>query len=229
MPGYRRKTYSRKRTYRRRRPRASIGSMALSAIKGYALSKLKQKLGLNTEKHWVDTLETAVTLTTSAADMAYAFLIPQDDTVNGRNGQTVRLVSYNCVINLNSGTAGNQTRIIFVRWRNTRGATPSGTNLLDAPARITSPFNMGDTVSSTGFTVLFDKTYALAATGQDGDRKIIRFSYRPRAHHLTWTSSNTTGVASALTDGYVIGYIYTDNIATSAGYSANHRIKFVDN
>lgn len=223
---YRRRNYRKKRTYRKSKV---TDSQALLHLGSRGIQILKRMLGLNTEQHWVDTVETAVALTTTAADMAYALTIPVDDTANGRNGLTVRLTSYTCTINIRAGTVGNTTRVLFVKYKDTRGTTPTSAACLDAPTRITSPYNMGDAVAASGYTVLFDRSYALAAAGQDGDRKIVKFKYTPLNHHLSWTSANTTGVASAMSDGYIIGYIYTDNVGTSADYSANHRIKFVDN
>lgn len=202
-------------------------------LKGYALTMLKNKLGLNTEHHWLDTVETNVATSSTAGTMAYALSIPVDDTINGRNGSKVRMTSYICNGRISSNTAattGCLVRVMFVKWKNTRGTSPAATAFLDSGTRITSPYNMGDAVSSTGYTVLYDKTFKLAPPGNEGDRAVFTFVYKPASHHLEWTTANTDGVDTALQDGYIRGYIMTDETgANTANYWANHRIKFVDN
>jgi len=65
----------------------------VSAMSAGAVVLLKKKLGLNTEKHWLDTLETNVATASTASVMANPMVIPQGDTVNTRNGNTVRMTS----------------------------------------------------------------------------------------------------------------------------------------
>jgi len=233
---YRRRAYNKRPTRRYRRykkPSSSLTKTAISGLGGLALTLLKAKLGLNTEKHWLDTVETNVATSATCSTMAYAQGIPVDDTVNGRNGAKVRMTSYTCNGRISSNTAattGALVRVMFVSFRQTRGSSPTSGAFLDSNTRITSPYNMGDAVSSTGFKVLYDKTFKLAPPGNEGDRATFNFHYRSIRHMLEWTTANTDGVDSAMQDGYVRGFIMTDETgANTPNYWANHRVKFVDN
>jgi len=212
---------------------SSAGQAVVSALSAGAVIALKSKLGLNTEKHWFDVVESNVATNATCGTLAYPTPIIQDDTVNGRNGSKVRMTSYTVSGRINANTAattGCLVRVFIVKWKNTRGTTPTAAAFLDSDSRITSPYNMGDAVSSTGYTVLYDRTFKIAPPGQTGDRATFHFKYNPRNHHLEWTSANTDGANTALQDGYIRGYIMTDETgANTANYWANHRVKFVDN
>jgi len=226
--------YQKKRPYKRRYKGKSITNyQAITKLGGTALALLKSKLGLNTETHWLDTVETNVATSSTCGTMAYALSIPVDDTVNGRNGSKVRLTSYTCNGRINADTAattGCLVRVFFVNFYNTRGSSPSAAAFLDSNTRITSPYNMGDAVSSTGYKVLYDRTFKIAPPGNEGDRATFSFTYKPLRHMLEWTTANTDGIDSAMQTGYIRGFIMTDETgANTADYWANHRIKFVDN
>lgn len=224
------KSANKKRPYKRR---TNWKTNVLSSLTGVGLSILKAKLGLNTETHWLDTVETNVATNATCGTMAYTLGIPVDDTINGRNGAKVRLTSYTCLGRISSNTAattGALVRVFFVKWRNTRGSSPSAAAFLDSSTRITSPYNMGDAVSTSGYKVLYDRTFKLAPPGNEGDRATFTFNYTPLRHMLEWTTANTDGIDSAMQDGYIRGYIMTDETgANTPNYWANHRVKFVDN
>lgn len=233
MP-YKRRTPYKKRTYRKRRaPRSSFGSAALSALKGFALAKLKSKLGLNTEKKWLDTIETNVGTNSTCVAMAYALTIPQGDTVNARNGQSIRMTGYQCRIRIQANAAATTpcyVRIMFVKFKDTRGTTPASSDFLDATNRITSLYDMGDAAASIGYSVLYDRTVPINIYTSDDSTKFLVFNYTPLSHHLKWDATDTTGNVSSLQDGFIRGFIMTSETGVNTpNYFADHRVKFVDN
>lgn len=205
-------------------------AVAGSAIAGEIL---KKALGLNTEKHWLDTVETNIGINSSAGALANPLVIPQGDSVNARQGASCRLDSYTCKLRIQANAAAttpNMVRIMFVKFKDTRGTTPSSADFLDAPGRITSQLNMGDNTGSVGYTVLFDRTIPINVYTSDDSTKVITFRYNPRSHHLKWTAADTTGALSSLNDGFIRGYIWTSETgANTPNYWADHRIRFVDN
>jgi len=228
----RRPTYRKKRTYRKKAP-ASFSSTALSALKGYGLKILKSKLGINTEYHWLDTQDISVTTTSTCSPMAYPLTIPQGDSPNQRQGATVRLTSYVCKIRIQPNTAGLipcHVRVIFVKFSPTRGSSPTASFFLDSSTRTTSHYQMGDSANAIGYTILYDKTVTVPLYTAAEKVPDLTFSYTPLDHHLKWDSADTTGNASNLAEGFVRGYIFTsDTSANGPVYTADHRIKFVDN
>lgn len=232
MPAYRKKTYRKKR-YTKRKPSTSYGTIALNALKGYALNKLKSRLGLNTESHWVDTVETNIGTGSTLSVMANPLVIPMGDTVNTRTGSSVRLTSMvvRCRIQANTAaTTGTFVRVIFARIKDIRGTGFPAANILDDTQRITSHYNMGDRADAIGYTILFDKTFKIEINGQTGDIAQFMFKYKPTVHHLKWISTDTTGALTNLMSDQVRGFIMTSETgANTPNYWADYRVKFVDN
>jgi len=198
-----------------------------------ATAYLKKALGLNTETKWVDTVETNTGTNSSAQALANPLLIPQGDTANSRNGDSVRLTSYTCRLRIMANTAATTptfVRIIFVKFKDSRGEQPGASQFLDSASRITSFYNMGDTILSTGYTILFDKTIPINISSSDDSTKMVTFNYKPLQHHLKWLATDTSGAITNLMDGYVRGYIMTSETGSNTpNYWADHRVKFVDN
>lgn len=233
---YKKRAYKKKLVKKdTRTPYQIHGSALVDYLSGQALDKLKSKLGLNTEKHWFDAVETNVATTTTCLPMVTnPTAIPIGDTVNTRTGNSIRITSYVVKGRIQANTAGNGgsfVRVLFVKFKDTRGlqAGLDGTDFLDDPARLTSQYNMGDTASAIGYTVLYDKTFRVSQFGQEGDNHLFFFKYAPTVWHVKWTASDTTGAAGGLMGDSVRGFIFTDATANPPNYWADHRIKFVDN
>jgi len=217
-----------------RKWRKHVGK-ALSSLTDAGVTYLRAKLGLNTETHWIDTIQSNVATTNTALSMSYPFLIPVGDSANQRNGSQVRATSYivSGRIQANTAaTAGCLVRIIFVRFNDVRGrgSALDGTDFLDDPTRITSMYNMGDTADAFGYSILYDRMYSISVSGQDGDTHRFKFSYSPMNWHLKWLTSNTDGAQGDLQSDIVKGFIYTSETgANTPNFWADHRVKFVDN
>lgn len=227
----RRNRFTKKRSYKRKA--RGGGSSLVSSLGRVGLNLLKAKLGLNTEMHWYDVLDTNTATSSSCATMANPILIPIGDTVNTRTGNSVRLVSYQLKGRIQANTAattGCLVRVFVVKFKYIRGTAPSASNFLDSASQITSPYNMGDAAAAGGYTVLYDRTFSVSVNGQDGDTHQFGFTYKPLTHHLKWDSSDTTGALTSLTDGYIRGFIMTSETgANPPNFWANHRVRFVDN
>lgn len=194
---------------------------------------LKKKLGLNTEKHWVDTAETNVATASTAQVMANPMVIPIGDTVNTRTGNEVRMTSLICKGRIQANTAataGCLVRVIIVKYNYIHGSTVGVGNVLDTTTRITSQYNMGDSATSGNYSVLYDRTFKISVNGQENDTVAFAYTYRPNNHHIKWDSSDTTGALTAMINGQVRGIIMTSETgANPPNYWADWRVKFVDN
>lgn len=230
-----RRSFRKKRTVRRRKASSPTAAGIVQAIKGFALLKLKQKLGLNTETHWQDSTETTVATSNTCLSMVYPYSIPVDDTVNGRTGNTVRCISYTVTGRIQANTAattGCLVRIFFVKFKDVRGRLGSldATDFLDSTTRITTKYNMGDNVDAIGYTVLYDRTFKISVNGQDNDTQPFHFEYKALNYHLKWQASDTTGAIGNLMSDAVRGFIMTSETgANTPNYWADHRVRFVDN
>lgn len=198
-----------------------------------ASAYFKKALGLNTEKHWLDTVETNVGTSSTCTAMANPLVVPVGDTVNTRTGQSIRLTNYQVKGRIQANTAATTAtfvRVIFVSFKDVRGGNYAGSAFLDSTSRITSQYNMGDSASAGGYRILYDKTFKIEVSGQTGDIHTFKFNFSPLQYHLKWDSSDTTGVVSSLIDNQVRGFIFTSETgANTPNYWADHRIKFVDN
>lgn len=90
------KRTTRKRTTRRKPTSLvrRIAPAAIATVGGFALKVLKNKLGLNTETKFLDTIEASTTIGTTMAAMAYTLQVPQGNTCNDRSGSDFRLTSH---------------------------------------------------------------------------------------------------------------------------------------
>lgn len=234
-------TRKRKSPYKAKRkprsaPKASKGAAiagTLAAAAGtFGWKLLKNKLGLNTEMHWVDFVETNVGTSTTISPFTYPLTIAVGDSVNQRTGSSIRLQSYRVNGYLQTNTAATQgclVRIIFVKFRQTRGNSIT-TQFLDSSSRITSHYNRGDSISATGYTILYDKTFALEKSGSGRDNIPFEFDYSPTEHHVKFDASGTAGGVTETEDGFIRGYIMTsESTANTPNYWVDHRVSFVDN
>lgn len=214
-------------------PRTATGSEVVSALGGYALAKLKAKLGLNTETKYVDTVETNVGTSSTCGTLAYALTIPQGSGNGTRDGASCRLTSYVMRMRIIANTAavvGTLVRVLMVRWKDSRGASITATSLLDDSTRITSQYNLGGTANAIGYTVLYDETVYINIDTTSECQKVLTFKYTPLQHHLEWTDADTTGVIGNLQDGLIRGYIMTSETgANTPNYWSDTRVEYVDN
>jgi len=229
-PAYGKKRTYRKKTYKRK-PKSSFASAAISAISGFALKKLKNRLGLNTESKYLDTTVASTAIDTTFTGISTALTIPQGNTTNTRSGNNCRMTCYNMRLSLkqnSAATVGCRVRLIgYVQPRmQTAGAIFNANDILeDHTASLDTPYDM----NTNGYNIIYDKTFDLPAPTSEGANKTITFIYKPLAHEVEWNDADTTGSAANLLRGNLRFLIADDAAASHPTYSAYTRVKFVDN
>lgn len=215
----------RKMTARKRAPAPtkSLATQVVSAIGGYALQRLKQKLGINAEtKYSTDTTRifTPTNTLAKAFDLLTNVSIPQDNTAQGRSGLGIRMTRWHVHGSIDNDLANLLTtrfRIMVVANAGIAlGAQPFLiTDILERTTDINSPILIDSTVP---IKVLYDRTFNIDPISAGGKQQfVINFDYKPLNHHITWTVADTTGVPSDLLKGYIGVYIMVDG-ATAAHF-----------
>lgn len=227
---YKKKTYRKKRTYRKK-PQ-SWGAAAVSAIGGIALKILKNKLGLNTEAKYLDTVMGSTTVTSATwTGLTPSIVIPQGNTTNTRSGNNCRMTHFSQKLTIRSGSSGNAVRVRLVGFVQPRmqsaGAIFAAADIFeDATAQINTPLNM----NTNGYRVICDKTFEIAADPNEGSTRQINFNYKPLSHEIEWSSGDTAGLTTQLLRGYIKFFIMTDAAGgAEPTFTAYTRVRFVDN
>jgi len=221
-----------KKSYKKKAPQDNLAVRVAKTAGHYGLKILKNKLGLNTEQHFVDVLDTAATATTTLSAMGYPLTIPIGDNVNSRTGSSIRIQSYRVkgFIKANAAmTVGCLVRIVFTRNANTRGTTVIASAFMDSNTRVTSFYNRGDSINATGYSILYDKTFFVGTWGSEHDNVQFEFDYTPTEHHVKFDNSGTAGGVAETIDGYLRGWIMSTETVNFPVYTADHRLTFVDN
>lgn len=235
-----RKAYRAKKapTKKRAATKSSLATQVVSAIGGYALKRLKQKLGLNTEVKYKDTTTNNVTfsttLTSNQNNSNMATLIAQGLTDGTRIGDSFRMTRY--VIRgsiLAGGTANVDNtvcRIIVVDWGKTPYASASTADILEVTTAIYSQYTDSP---ADAHTVLYDKIIPLGPYNVSGSRTIIpwEFDYRPLSHHVRYTAADTTGALNDVVEGFIACYIMcsTATVSNFPVLQTYTRVEWVDN
>lgn len=237
MTPYRRtakkKTYKKKAYKPRSNWKSNIAKAAATGLAGYGLKLLKNKLGLNTETHWVDTLDTSTSISSTMTNITNPLVIPIGDTVNTRTGNGIRVTSWHFNIRIQANAAaiaGNFVRLILYNQKIVRGSALLPNDLMDSTTRVTSAYNMGDSVNSVGYNILYDKTVKLSPSGQDGDIVHLDYVWTPLNWHVEWTAGDTAGTLANVVQGVFRACIMTSEpTANTPNFWCDQRVKFVDN
>lgn len=234
----RKRKYTPKRKPVKRAANSSLATQVVSAIGGYALKRLKQKLGLNTETKYVDTANAVTnfttTLTGSTTISNFSTLVPQGLTDNTRSGNTFRMTRYRIKGELLNGVANlvvnTVARIVVVNWGKTPQPAWTTADILEDPNSPNSEYTMDP---SYPHTVLYDKTFCLGATldATNSNLRNWEFDYRPLSHHVRYTTTDTTGAIANCVEGAIVAYLISG--AFTAGnppfMSVYQRMEYVDN
>lgn len=224
---YRRKYAPKRRAAPRRRPRTTTGSSFLNALKGYALLKLKQKLGLNPESKYVDVAGTTTATGTLQSRIA-APTIAQGLTNTTRTGATVRISKVETRISIVAAAAATSpTTIRIIQVRNKRAAQVPVADILQTTTDISSPLQ-SDYVAN-GVQILKDMVVCLGtATGGDGCQW-VEWTHTGLADHVVWPDADTAGTPGAAEQGCISTYWMVDNVSTAPIFTAKSRYWYVDN
>lgn len=229
MPYRRTYAYGKKRpAYKKRARKASTayGTLALNALKGYALAKLKQKLGLNTEEKHADTNSTTTATGTLASRIASP-TIPQGDSDSTRTGSQIRITRVDTRIVITPATAGTPTACRIIQIRHLQPTAPGLGNILEDTTRITSPLN--EQIHNYGIQVLKDITVPVNnVTG--GGSTIVEWTHRGLSDHMVWAETDTTGLPSGTIKGLIATYWMLDaNFSVAPVFEGTSRYWYVDN
>lgn len=226
---YRRKPqYRRKRRYVKK-AKSSWASKALGAVSGIGLRILKNKLGLNTETKYMDTIQGPTTVSTTALHTTYALAIPQGTTTNQRTGAGVRITSYHVKGKLYPSAGdinSNFVRVVYYTRKILNGITSATGDILQLNTNTLSPYNM----NTESYSIIYDKTFSMGpygTTSTNSGQHCFEFNYTPTDHQLHWTAADTTGNIGNVEKGLIRGFVMCDSQAPV--FENYTRVKFVDN
>ena len=212
---------------RRRTSAPSTGAALLAALKGYALTKLKQRLGLNTETKFVDVGGSA-TATTSLVTRIVSPTIPQGSAVGGRNGAGVRVTKVEQRINVEANVAatkGCNIRVITVRHRHQ--GTPAVADVLQLSTDISSPIH--NNLAANHIELISDQLhYVGPALSSNSSIQIIN-TFQRANWQMEWTDADASGVPANLINGAIVTMWMVDNVTTAPAFISTNRVWFVDN
>lgn len=229
------KTATRKRA---RVPTKSLATQVVSAIGGYALKKLKAKLGLNTEKHYNTVATATFTPTTTLVkqiDMLTSSAIAQDNTAQGRAGQSVRVTKWRLNGTIDNGAANLLTTRVRIIICKNKGIGLGASDIVVADVlESTTDINAPHLIDPTAdIAYLYDRTFFFDPSAQGGTAQTIpwEFVWTPLSHHLRWTVADTTGTAANLLDGLVSVFMMSDAFTASNAptLSIARQLYWVDN
>jgi hypothetical protein len=199
----------------------------LAALKGYALTALKRKLGLNTETKYVDVAGTTTATGTLATRIASP-TIPQGATVGGRNGAGVRVTKVEQRINIEAATAatkGCNVRIITVRHKHS--GTPAVADVLQVTTDFSSPIH--NNIVANHIEVISDQTYTVGTSTSENATVLVANTFSRANWQMEWTDADTTGVPADLINGGIVTMWMIDNVTTAPVFTSTNRVWFVDN
>jgi len=204
-----------------------MGAQALSLIKGYALTKLKQRLGLNTELKYVDVNGTTTATTTLTSRIATP-TIPQGSAVGQRNGAGVRCVKIDqriCIEAAAAATKGCQIRVITVRHKSAAGANVA--DILQVTTDISSPLH--NNLAANHIELISDQTYTLGHATAPNSTILIENTFSRPNWQMEWTDADTAGTPANYINGAIATYWMQDQVSTAPVYTSTNRYWFVDN
>lgn len=240
--GSRKRTLKKKTSKKWPLARKAAGA-AIGGLANLTLTALKKKLGLNTELHYFDNTPALITVSTTLNNFFDPCVIAQGTTDTTRVGNSVRIDSIDFRFQLKSVATSTQEqdsliRIIIVNWGKAPTASRGANFIVAATGNILAPYSI--TGAAQGVHVIYDKMFCLGAdssmvggTGfSPGSPTSIyeEWVWRPAAHHIQWTQTDTTGVEANAVSGWIGVWMMVDGNAGS-GPAANcwARVRFVDN
>lgn len=204
------------------------------ATKAYKMASVVASI-VNAEKKYFDTTLSVGPDTT--AQIFHLSAIPQGDTNQQRQGNTIALKSFEARLNLRKDTAAASEIvrvILFEDMDNSNGTAPTASQLLEYPVNQMSPRNMD---FPHRFRILKDKIFWNNPTTGNIYAPLKFFHKFPttkdakglkiRNHHMTWIDGTGGGTARNHLYLLVLGNVATASTgSTFGGYT---RIRYYDN
>lgn len=223
----RRKAYSNKKRPVRRAG-TSYGTMAVNAIKGWALTKLKQKLGLNTEEKYVDVNGTT-TATSTLAQRIASPTIPLGTDDNSRNGSSIRITRVHTCIHITAASAQTLPTVVrIIQVRNRAVDVPNVARILETTTRSTSPYNAES--KELNIDILYDRSVTIAPKTAGNSSAVVEWTHQAMGDHMVWPTTDTTGLPADLNKGAIATFWMLDlNFDVAPVFQATSRYYYVDN
>lgn len=216
---YRKRTYYRKRNYRKRQlPWYSRKYSAFDiARKAYSATKYIKSM-LNTERKFIDTSVTTAAVMPLTGVVHQLTPIAHGDLANNRSGRQVKLSSLHIKLTLFIGGAGlDSSRILIVKSKTNQAPTLS--TIIDVNGDPTYSFRNLDTVRD--YKVIYDKAFVM--TTASTTEKHIEI-HKKLSNKVQWEYNSNT-----IEYGHIYLILCSNQAASEPSYIYNSRVRFVDN
>jgi hypothetical protein len=198
-----------------------------------AITKLKDKLGLNTETHnFQDAI--APTPGTTLAVAVSPPVIAQSLYNDGRVGDTIRVTRLSHHVRLlnNSTTACVlQFRIVVIKRDSYSFVAAAPGDVFTTASSFISQHNVN--AADLGITFLHDKVYSLGSYGAGGAGMLFfDLNFDLSDFHMSWDASDATGANNQLAGNSVEILVMYSALGTVTGaptMSVGRMVEFVDN
>lgn len=211
---FRRRTFCRRRNFRRRRG----GSMWTLAKK--AASKVVRHF-LNPEYKFLD-VQPAFSITNTGTVFADTSYVAQGDAATNRNGNSIKITSMLTRLAFIWNTAaasGSAVRLIFFTDASSAGVVPAVTDVIQS-ANVQAPMNR---LNGSRFKVIRDYTIVLSS---DKPRVNIE-SFKKMSHHIKYLDGTAT--ATSLGQGPIYMLAISNEGLNYPSISGYVRMRFLDN
>lgn len=214
--------------YRKRRPGRKIvkkrgGGYLSTAAKALALALMLKRM-INVEKKFIESATSSAQST--SATVALLTGIAQGDTQNDRNGNSIKAQSVSTKYNveMNSSATATQVRIMLVIDKNSNGAAPVLSDILDNGVASNAVAHYNSDTAGSRFLILHDKSYSLSI---NGSRTISGSCYSKLNHHVKFTSS--TGAQASCASGHLYLILWSDESTNTPIITQSSVFRYTDN
>lgn len=190
------------------------------AAKALTVALATRKL-LNVERKYLDTNSSIADQSTTAT-LVNLSIVPQGDTANTRDGQSIRakFLSFHATIDWATGVAGAVARVMLIMQKSQ--TVPTASNLFEFATSVLSPRNRD-----------YQKDFAIIRKGffiNPDQRDLTKVNFMVKLNnHMEWTQADTDGTNP--TRGQIWLY-FISNQATGTngpGLSYVSRLNYIDN
>jgi len=224
---------SRNRRSRRRNAGDSVGkfsadawSLAKRAVNG--MNEIRKLI--NVEQKYIDVSITSNT--TQAGTVTYLSPVAQGDNVSNREGDSIKIQSFEISGSVYRATLASATnletvRVMVIRDLQNQGADPIGSDVLELVSNDHVPFSELNFLNASDlnkrFTIVYDELFTL-----DLYHPVVPFTFKT-THDCHVYFRNSTSNSSGAGNGSYYLLTFTSNAATQASIYAYTRLRFTDN
>jgi hypothetical protein len=179
---------------------------------------------VNVEDKYVDTSDTALTVTTTPT-LTLLCPLSLGTTATSRNGQSIKTVSLYVIASYrrNTSSAQNFSRMTIVFDRQCLAAAPAYTDVFDSA----DPRARRVVAYSGRFVVVYDRLFAWSSTGSGPDTLIFE-EMIPLGRHIKFNTGNN-GTVADITENSLYAMHVSTEATNGPALTANYRMTFVDN